>query len=126
MGHLILKSRLAYSLPALDVAEFAAAVEAWCEVLTEAVPRERLNDCYLYAVRHRESTFPLAAPELLTAWRFINTAEAQERQSARPCGLCAGTGYGNVYDPKTDTEIVKECPHCHGKVVTSLQQRAAI
>ena len=124
MGKLILKSRLAYSLPALEVQELAASVEAWCEVLNDAIPIERLNDCYLYAVRHREGTFPVAAPELLSAWRFINAAESLQRDRSKPCALCQGAGYGKVYDPKTDTEIEKECPHCHSKVVTSLERAA--
>lgn len=95
-------------------------VEAWCEVLAPVVPVDRLNDCYLYAMRHRESTFPLASTELLTAWRVINTEEAAQRQLNKPCRLCSGTGFGTVYDPKTDTEIKKECPHCFGKISTDL------
>jgi hypothetical protein len=111
---------LACSLPALETQELAAAVEAWCEILYPVVPVNRLNDCYLHAIRSRESTFAIAATEILTAWRIISSEEARQRQRAQPCRLCFGWGYGKVYDPKTDTEIVKECPHCHGQIQTAI------
>lgn len=117
-----MKTRLACSLPTFDTQELAAAVEAWSEILFEVVPGDRLNDCYLYAMQHRDSTFALAATEVLAAWRFINSEEAHQRAKSKPCALCFGRGFGYVYDPKTDTEIVKECPHCGGKVITSLER----
>lgn len=119
-GKLLLKVRLACSLPALNVEELAAMVEAWCEVLAPVVPANRLNDCYLHAMRNRSSTFPLASTELLTSWRIINAEESHERQFNKPCRLCFGQGFGKVYDPTTDTEVLKECPHCFGKITNSL------
>lgn len=98
-------------------------VEAWSEVLAPVVPSERLNDCYLYAMQHRDSTFPLAATEVLTAWRIINAEESHQRLKNKPCDLCDGSGYRMVRDPDNhDRDILKECPHCHGKVVTSLER----
>ena len=122
IARLIVKTRLASSLPTFDTQELAAAVEAWSEILFGAVPGDRLNDCYVYAMRHRESTFALASTEVLCAWRIINAEESHQREKTKPCRLCFGHGFGMVYDPKTDTEIVKECPHCNGRVVTSLER----
>ena len=122
MARLIVKTRLACSSPTLDAQELAATVEAWCEILFGAVPGDRLNDCYIYAMRHRESTFALAATEILSAWRILNAEESLQRERSKPCALCHGHGFGMVYEPKTDTEILKECPHCNGRVVTSLER----
>lgn len=115
-----MKIRLACSLPAFETQELAAAVEAWGEVLFGAVPVERLNECYLYAMRHRSSTFPLATTELIEAWRAISAEEAAQRRP--PCMLCGGRGTALVYDKATDSDIVKECPYCYGKVTTSLER----
>lgn len=115
-----MKIRLACSLPAFETQELAAAVEAWCEILYGTVPCERLNDSYLHAIRNRESTFALAATEILYAWRIINAEESHQREKSKPCGLCFGTGFGRIYDVKTDTEFEKECPHCNGKVESGI------
>lgn len=119
---MILKVRMAHSLPALNVEEFAAMTEAWCEVLAPIVPPDRLNDCYLHAMRTRESTFPLAVTEVLTAWRVINSEEGRIRERSKPCFLCQGKGTELIYDPKTDTEIQKECPVCFGKISTAMEK----
>lgn len=118
-----MKIRLACSLPIYETEQLAAAVEAWGEILYGLVPENRLNDCYLYAFRHRESPFALTAGEILSAWRIINTEEFYEREKTQSCRLCFGRGFGNVYDPKTDTEILKECPHCFGKTETAIATR---
>jgi len=112
VGKLILKTRLACSLASLDAREFAAAAEAWCEVLNDVIPIERLNECYLYAMQHRSSTFPLGACELLEAWRGLAAELAARRKPV--CALCGGAGFALVYDPKTDREFEKECPTCSG------------
>lgn len=119
MARLIVKVRLACSLPALETKELAATVEAWCEVLHGSVPLERLNDSYVYAMKHRESAFPLATTEIVQSWRSILADEIARR---RICALCHGTGFGMIYDPKTDTEIQKECPHCFGRISTAMQR----
>lgn len=122
VGKLILKVRLACSLPALNVEEFAAMTEAWCELLAPIVPPQRLNDCYVRAMSERESTFPLAVTEVLTAWRKITAEESLRRERNRPCYLCHGKRFELIYDPKTDTEIEKECPVCFGKVSTAMEK----
>jgi hypothetical protein len=114
------KIRLACSLPAFDTQELAAAVEAWCEILAEAVPVERLNDCYLFAIRNRNSTFPLAVTEITTAWKAIATEEAEQAKRLRHCHVCKGAGRELIYDPKSDTEFVKECPFCIGDISTAV------
>lgn len=106
MGHLILKSRLAYSLPALDVDEFKAATEAWCEVLVETIPTQRLHDCYLHAMKNRDSSFPLSAGDMVRSWRDICNANRYKPVSAAldhmlrgdVCQDCNGTG----------TELIEE------------------
>jgi hypothetical protein len=118
VGRLIIKIRLVCSLPAFDRIELAAAIEAFCEVLAGVVPEERLNDAYLYAIRHRDSTYPLAVTEIVEAWRRILTDEIAARRA--PCVLCGGQGFAMVYDKKTDTEFKKECPTCFGKVQTAI------
>lgn len=120
MARLIVKTRLACSLPAFETQELAAAVEAWCEILFGSVPLERLNDAYLLAMRTRSSTYPLAATEVIEASkRIASEIDAKRRPS---CMLCGGRGSALVYDPATDSDIVKECPYCFGKVTTSLER----
>ena len=115
---MIIKIRLVCSLPALNTQEFAAAIEAFCEVLHGAVPVERLNECYLYAVRHRNSTYPLAVTELIEAYQSICAEEAAKRRPA--CPVCQGAGMATAYDPKNDVEFQKECPYCFGRVQTAV------
>jgi hypothetical protein len=114
------KTRLACSLPAFETQELAAAVEAWCEVLYGTVVIDRLNEAYLLAMRTRSSTYPLAATELIEASKKIAVEIDAKRRPA--CMLCGGRGSALVYDPTTDTDIVKECPYCFGKVTTSLER----
>lgn len=114
-----MKTRLACSLPALETQELAAAVEAWCEILFGTVPIARLNESYLLAMRTRSSTFPLAATEMIEASKKIAAESDSKRRPA--CMLCGGRGSALVYDPATDSDIVKECPYCFGKVTTSLE-----
>ena len=118
VGRVIVKIRLVCSLPAFDRTELAAAIEAFCEVLHGVVPIERLNDCYLHAIRHRSSTYPLAVTELVESWRAILSDEVSKR---RACHLCDGSGYSLVRDPDDhEKDILKECPHCFGKAKTAL------
>ncbi len=118
VGRVIVKIRLVCSLPAFDKVELAAAIEAFCEVLHGVVPCERLNDCYLYAVRHRSSTYPLAVTELVESWQKICAEEAGKRRAE--CPICKGAGTAIAYDPKNDVEFQKECPYCFGRVQTAI------
>lgn len=97
-------------------------METWCEILFDAVPPQRLNDAYLYAVKSRVSTFPLAVTELLTAWRAIALEEAEQKKKLRHCHVCDGSGMGMVYNPATDTEILKECPYCFGEISNAIEK----
>lgn len=120
IARLIVKIRLAFSLPAFETQELAAAVETWCELLADVVPSERLNDAYLYAVRTRTSTFALAVTEVLTAWRAIAAEEAEQAKRRRHCHVCQGRRFEMVYNPSTDTEVEKECPYCFGDISTAI------
>lgn len=118
VGRLIVKIRLVCSLPAFDKVELAGAIEAFCEVLHGVVPESRLNDCYVYAIRHRNSTYPLAVTEIVEAWRRILADEVAKR---RKCFLCDGSGYATVRDPNDhEKDMQKECPHCFGRVQTAV------
>src|ERR1051325_1064644 len=120
IGKLVVKVTHSFSVPSPEVEELAVTVETWCEVLSDTIPIERLQECYLYAMKHRTSTFPLVVVEVREAYRAIR---AEEEAKKRPsCVLCYGYGSAMVYDPKTDSEFVKECPYCFGKISTSLQQ----
>ena len=118
VGRVIVKIRLVCSLPAFDTVELAGAIEAFCKVLHGVVPEDRLNDCYLHAIRRRNSTYPLAVTEIVESWRAILSDETARR---RLCSLCDGSGYSVVRDPLDhEKDIVKECPHCHGKAQTAI------
>jgi hypothetical protein len=120
VARMIVKTRLACSLPAFETQELAAAVEAWCEILYGVVPVERINDAYLLAMRSRNSTFPIAATEVIEASKKIAAEIDAKRRPA--CMLCGGRGSALVYDPASDTDIVKECPYCFGKVSTAIEK----
>jgi hypothetical protein len=94
------------------------ATESWCELLHRTVPLERLYDCYIFAMKRRSSTFPLAVTELLEAWRIISAEDAAKKRPT--CTLCYGQGVALVYSPTRDEEYVKECPYCYGKVITAM------
>ncbi len=117
MGHLILKSRLACSLPALEPNEFRVAVEAWQEVIAGAVPVKRLNDAYLLAMRNRDSNFAIGAPEIVKAWLEIQASE-RHKPSTAPldrmlqgdvCQACNGTGTELI--TKGSTVLSRTCKH---------------
>ena len=113
VGKLILKSRLACSLPSLEPEEHAMVVEAWCEVLDGKIPENRLNDCYLYAMQHKETTFPLGAPELITAWGAIREVGVPRTASSLVrgdvCSRCNGTGTELIY--VDELVASKTCDH---------------
>lgn len=114
VGKLILKSRLACSLPALEVHELAAATEAWSEILVDTVPSHRLNDAYILAMRSHDTNFAIGAPQIVAAWKEIRQSEISrpkplsvDRQIVGDvCHRCNGTG----------TEIVVEGDYFQSKV----------
>ncbi|MBX7224317.1 MAG: hypothetical protein K1Y36_30660 [Blastocatellia bacterium] len=94
MLDVVKRARLAALGQALSGTELKDTSRAWTEILMGIVPLERLNECYLTAMRNRNSTFPLNASELCTAWREM---QAIERFAPKPqvadCEICRGTGW---------------------------------
>lgn len=103
VGKIILKLRLCCSLPALSTdspdprsSEFALAVTAWTEVLYGFVPADKIEECYLAAMRNRKSTFPLGVSEICAAYN-------QENEYRGPVSE----------DPELK-RIREACPDCYG------------
>jgi hypothetical protein len=55
--------------------EFRLMVASWTEALQDVVPEYRLNDAFIYARQHRNSTFPMDVSEVCAAWKAIKDAE---------------------------------------------------
>jgi len=80
--------------------EFKFLVGQWVQVLGGFVPEHRLNDCYLHAARTRDSSFPMSATDMCTAWKQIQEVErampptgSYEWSRAREvCPECSNTG----------------------------------
>lgn len=117
IAKIILKSRLACSLPALDFNEMRVAVEAWNEVLSGAIPIGRFSDCYVYAMRNRESSFALNAMDMIAAWKSIRSSEMHKTPPGRfelsgdVCSKCWGTGVEVVEDEFHKTTSARPCSH---------------
>lgn len=118
IARLILKSRLACSLPALEPAELKIAVGAWLEILNGAVPLPRLHDAYVAAMRQKDSNFAIGAPEIVSAWGEIRESERSKparlnfRQlSGDVCSKCNGTGTEVVRDEFHETTSARPCSH---------------
>src|ERR1051325_4957100 len=56
-------------------AERKTQIAIFLEVLYGHVPENRLNDCYVYLMRTRTSTYPLAPNEICIAWAAIKESE---------------------------------------------------
>lgn len=80
--------------------EFKFLVGQWVQVLAGFVPEHRLNGCYLHAARTRDSSFPMSATDMCSAWNQIQAAErnmpaigTHDWDRAREvCSKCNNTG----------------------------------
>lgn len=80
--------------------EFKFLVGQWVQVLAGFVPEARLNECYLHASRNRDTSFPMTATDMCSAWKIIKEAERSmppigtyEWSRAREvCPKCNNTG----------------------------------
>lgn len=100
MARLVVKSRVASALPALEPSEMIVAARAWAQILEGEVPDNYLEQSYVRAMRDKETTFALSAPEIVQAYRNI----CQDERAAPPipmdrnllpgnvCGKCFGIG----------------------------------
>src|SRR6185503_2237277 len=69
VGKIILKSRLASSLPTPTAQESGLLAETWAEVLDGEVPMKDLDAAYLRAMRDKQGGFALTANDLVKAYR---------------------------------------------------------
>lgn len=114
MGEILTKSR-AGAAQQLSDEEFQFALASWLEVLFGVVPEQRLNDCYLLAMRTRASTFPLAPNELCVAWNEIRQSEIYKQADAKQlthgfCEKCNNTGSEVIYR-EDGTTSARFCRH---------------
>lgn len=80
--------------------EFKFLIGQWVEILGSVVPEHRLHDCYLHSARTRDTSFPMTATDMCTAWKQIREAErsmppigSYEWSRAREvCPMCNNTG----------------------------------
>lgn len=80
--------------------EFKVLVGIWTETFAGFIPEHRLNDCYLHAARTRDSSFPMSATDMCSAWNQIQAAERSMPavgtydwdRARKVCSKCNGTG----------------------------------
>lgn len=95
---LVLRSRAALGLPALEPADAVVTVRAWAEILDGEVPENYLERAYVRAMRDKETGFALSAPELVQGFRSVCASErTAPRQDSNllpgeVCQKCFGTG----------------------------------
>lgn len=100
VGRIILKSRLACSLPMPEPTESHLMADAWVEVLEGEVPEGYLEAAYLRAMRDKGNGFGLSANDLVQGYRDLCESERaapQIPQNSRllpgeVCQRCFGSG----------------------------------
>lgn len=118
---MILKARAACQQDEIDAdgAYFAKILDAWEEALAK-VPSEYLHRCYLHALRHHDSSFPLGAGELACAWEEYGKAWVEEGMAQKAlgaicanCGMEAGKGIEIVIGQDGRSRGARPCPVCN-------------
>ena len=96
-----------------------AFVGAWEEALAK-VPSEYLDRCYLHAVRHHNSSFPIGAGEVASAWEDNGKAWVEEDQAKKPqgdicdhCHMTVGQGMEIVTGQDGRSLGARPCPVCN-------------
>lgn len=98
VGQIIVKSRVATSLPPLDNVELAASISAWAELLFGVIPENQLEWAYVRAMQDKDSSFALTAPGLIQGHRNACASEAASPRQPQDRNLLTGD----------------VCPRCHG------------
>jgi hypothetical protein len=116
LGTIIDKVRIACSLPILEKDDLRVTIFTWNEVLEGIVPTNRLNDCYIWAMRKRDGRHPFSVSELGDAYREIveqeryrstvNGPKQLTENSKANCEKCFGTGWEVIKD-----KGAKKCDH---------------
>ncbi len=113
LARLIIRSRLASSLPALTPDEFQAAVEAWSQV-TRKIPEVELENAYVWAMENREKGFPIGAPDLVRAYHEIGASRAasprrDDYTAIAICRRCFGSSM-EIYK-ENGYKVARRCNH---------------
>jgi hypothetical protein len=115
LGEIITKSNIGRQQ--LDPEDTKIAISIWYEVLYGVVPEQRLNDCYLHAVRTRNNTFAMQPSELATAWGEIRNSEMYKRVSDNRqlthgfCEKCNNTGTEPIRNDRGVIISARTCIH---------------
>src|SRR5262249_39958275 len=77
VGSIIERSRLVAGLPALEAADYVAAIAAWNEIL-EDIPTYWLDECYQQALKVHRARDPFCVSEVYQQWDPIHRSNAYE------------------------------------------------
>lgn len=111
---LIKRARLAAHLPHLPDADEAQIASDWAKFLSQ-IPADRLEDCYIEAMRDRELKGALGYHELAGAWRKMRADERAQAYvppestfaSGPRCRYCDDTGWQPLKDAQLRNVVVK-------------------
>lgn len=99
-------------------AEKAARADTWARVLFGIVPEDRLQNAFDRAFRDHDSSFPVNAYDIKTAWEKIRTEEYEAEKTAR-LAECPNDKYhiGEtasvvLMNPHTQEDELYPCPKC--------------
>jgi hypothetical protein len=117
VSRIILRSRAAQSLPALEPEELVITLSAWTEILGGAVPENDLEPAYIRAMQDKENTFALGASEIVKAYRANCASERAAPRKPQTinllegevCQRCFGSGWELVR--KNGYDEARECGH---------------
>ena len=117
MLFLISKARLASNQDLLEAGSVLeqTTLAVWLEAL-EDVPLNKLNECYLAAIKKHSNSFPLGVSEIAAVWHEEITAlaerpkvsEIQRKAVEEYCAPCSGTGFEVV-----PGKGARPCAHCN-------------
>jgi hypothetical protein len=122
IAEIIKRARLAAQLPQFSDADAAQVASDWSMFLSQ-IPTDRLEDCYLDAMRERQTKGALGYQELAAAWRKMR-ADDRAQTYAPPdstfasgprCNYCDDTGWQalTVDSPPGRHDAVVKCA-CDG------------
>jgi hypothetical protein len=104
MARMITQSRAALGLPTLEPAEVATQARSFATIIEGEVPDTYLESAYVRAMRDKESSYPLSAPEIVQAYRAITADETAAPPIPRDrnllpgnvCSRCFGQGIEQI------------------------------
>lgn len=73
---LIFKVRRVTGQPPLENQELHLTAMAWTEIIQPLIPLNRLDECYMRAIRTRTTTYPFSVSELCQVWQQIRETSA--------------------------------------------------